>query len=150
MSAGRGVSACFRHVRRASGQRLGELLQALIDLLEGLRAGGKQPLECNAEVGFQDVAFPLLGFIGVEVLGGGNGVASLMLGKIHRGVSHLDQLLGRGAVHRKAGDAEAAGNIFLAQQRVRTDPGAQLGGELLGLLDRGLRHQDDELIAAVA
>ena len=49
----------------------------------------------------------------------------------------------------KRGDAEAGGDIFIAQQRIGGDPAAQLAGELHGLLDAGFRHEDDELVAAV-
>ncbi len=73
-----------------------------------------------------------------------------MLGEIHRRVRDLDQLLRRRAVHWESRDPETGGDVFIAQQRIGGDPAAQLIGELAGLLDAGFRHEDDELIAAIA
>src|SRR5713101_4402971 len=134
----------------AGSERLRELFQALINLREGFRAGGEQALQGNAQVGFQNVALPLFGFTRVVVVGGGNGVAALVLREIHRSVGYLNEFLRRRAMERITGDAEAGGDAFLAKQRVRGNPRAQLGGKLAGVFDVGLGHQDDELVASIA
>ena len=73
-----------------------------------------------------------------------------MLGKVHRGIRHLNEFLRRGTVHGKGGDAEAGGDVFVAQQRIGGDPAAQFVRELASLLDGRFRHQNHEFVAAVA
>jgi hypothetical protein len=108
-------------------QRFGELLQARINFFKSFGPGGEKAFERDTKIGFENIALPLLGFIGIEVIGGGNGVAALMLGEIHRSVGNLDEFLRRGAVQRITGDAEAGADIFLAQQGIGGNPTAQLG-----------------------
>src|SRR5271157_2555185 len=133
-----------------SGERLGELAQALVNLVEGVGAGGKKTLEGDPEIGLEDVALPAASVLGVDVVGGGDGVAALMLGEIHGSVGDLNEFLRRGAVERIAGDAKAGGDVLLAEKRIGGNPAAQLGSQLAGLLHGGFRHEDDELVAAVA
>jgi len=59
-------------------ERFRKLFQAGINFFKGFRTGGEQPLQRYAEVGFQDIALPLFRFVGIEMIGGGNGVAALM------------------------------------------------------------------------
>src|SRR5437667_2972207 len=132
------------------GKRFGKLLQALVDLLEGVGAGGEKALEGDAEIGFENVALPLASFVGIEMIGGGYGVAALMLREVHRGVGHLDELLRDRAVQGEAGDAEAGGDVLFAEEGIGGDPTAKLHGELAGVLHVGFGHEDDELVAAVA
>ena len=54
------------------------------------------------------------------------------------------------AVHREAGDAEAGGDVLVAQQRIGGDPVRELACELARLLDARFRHQDHEFVAAIA
>src|SRR6266478_8646804 len=72
-----------------------------------------------------------------------------MLGKIHRGVGPLDELLRRRAVQWIARDAEAGADIFLAQERIGGYPAAELAGQLPSMFHTGFRHQNDKLISAV-
>ena len=130
-------------------ERARELLEAAVNFVEGVGAGGELALERDAEIGFEDIFFPALGVVGIALLRAGNGVSALMFREVHRGVRDLNQFLRRGTVHRETGDAEAGGDIFVAQQRIGGDPAAQLAGELDGLLDAGFRHEDDEFVAAV-
>ena len=58
-------------------------------------------------------------------------------------------LFGRKSVHRKTGNAEAAGNVVFAQHRIRSQPQPQAFGQNLRLLYAGFWHQDDEFVAAV-
>ena len=53
-------------------------------------------------------------------------------------------------MQRIAGDAKTGADIFFAQQGIGGNPAAQLGRKLAGVLHVGFRHEDDELIAAVA
>ena len=53
-------------------------------------------------------------------------------------------------MHREAGNSKAAGNAMLAQHGIAGQPLAEALGQYLGLFGACLRHQDDELIAAVA
>ena len=50
------------------GQRAGELLEAAMDFLEGVGTGGKQALERNAEICFEDVLLPQLPLIGIALV----------------------------------------------------------------------------------
>src|ERR1700732_48631 len=50
----------------------------------------------------------------------------------------------------EARDAEAGGNVFVTQKRIRSHPAAQFTGELASLLHGGLRHQYDEFISTVS
>ena len=84
------------------------------------------------------------------MIGGGDGVAALMLGQIHGSIRDLNQFLRSGAVERIAGDAETGADILLAKQRIGGNPAAQFGGKLAGLLHGGFRHQDDEFVSTVA
>ena len=84
------------------------------------------------------------------MIGGGDGVAALMLREIHRGVGDLNQFLRRRAVQRIAGDTEAGGDILLAQQGYRRKPSRAACWPVGGLLHGGFRHEDDEFVAAVA
>ena len=131
-------------------QRARELLEAPVNFLERLGAGGEQALERDAEIRFEHILLPSLAIVRIALLGAGNQVAALMLGKVHRGVRHLDELLRRGAVNRKGGDAEAGGDVLVAQQRIGGDPAAQFVGELASLLDGRFRHENHEFVAAVA
>jgi len=133
-----------------SGERLGELAEALMDLVEGLGAGGEKTLQGDPEIGLEDVALPAAGVFGVDVVGGGDGVAALMLGEIHGSVGDLDEFLRRGTMERIAGDTEAGGNVLLAEKRIGGNPAAQLRSQLASLLHGGLRHEDNEFVAAVA
>src|SRR6516164_2677883 len=131
-------------------ERFRELPQTLVNFLKSLGTRGEKALESDAQVSLEDVALPLLGFVGIKVIGGGDGVAALMLRKVHRSVGDLDELLRRGAVQRVAGDAKARADVFLAQQRIGGNPAAQLAGELAGVLHGGFRHQNDKFVAPVA
>src|SRR5271157_2965819 len=110
-------------IRERGGGRFGrrqgfcELAKALVDFVEGIGAGGEKALKGDAEIGFEDIALPPACFFGVHVIGGGNGVAALMLGKIHRSVGDLDELLRRRAVEWIASDTEAGGDVLLAKKR---------------------------------
>ena len=115
------------------GERPGELLDAAVDFHKRVGAGGEQALERDAEVGVQDVALPLPGIIRIELIRGGNGVAALMLGKIHRSVGDLNQFLGSGTVQRKCRNAETGRHVFVAQDRIGANPRAQFRGQLVAL-----------------
>src|SRR2546430_372767 len=60
-----------------------------------LRPGRGKSLQRHAKIRFENVALPFFRFVGIEMIGGGDGVAALMLRKIHRSVGHLDQFLRR-------------------------------------------------------
>ncbi len=53
-------------------------------------------------------------------------------------------------MHREPRDPETGGDVFIAQQRISGDPASQLVSELARLLDARFRHEDDELVAAIA
>src|SRR5579863_6713505 len=91
----------------SGGERFGELFQTLVNFFKSFRAGGEKAFQRDAEIGFEDVFLPLFGFARIKVIGGGNSIATLVLGQIHGGVGDLNELLRRGTVQRIAGDAEA-------------------------------------------
>ena len=90
------------------------------------------------------------GFAFHVLLGGRNPVSAGMFGHVHSGVGDADNVLDGEPVHREAGHAEAAADVVLGQHRVGRDPQTQALGQNLGLLHAGFRHEDDELVAAVA
>src|SRR5262250_2483612 len=49
-------------------KRFGELLEALVDFLEGFGARREKPFERDAQVGFEHVFLPLLGFAWIEMI----------------------------------------------------------------------------------
>ena len=53
------------------------------------------------------------------------------------------------AVHRKGGNTEAGRDVLVAQQRIGSNPAAQLARKLARLLHRCFRHQDHEFVTAV-
>ena len=122
----------------------------MIDLVESLRAGGEQALDGHAQVGLQHVTLPLLLLGHLVVVGADDHVAALVLGQVHAGVGNLNQLGGGGGVLGESGEADGGGDLALTQQRVVSDPLAELVGQAVGLVGVGFRHQDDELVAAVA
>src|SRR5207247_9135647 len=132
------------------GKRFGKLLQALVDLLEGVGAGGEKVFEGDAEISFENVVGAVTSFVGIEMIGGGYGVPALMLREVHRGVGNLDEFLRDRAVQGEAGDAEAGGDVLFPEEGIGGDPTAKLHGELAGVLHVGLGHENDELVAAVA
>ena len=79
-----------------------------------------------------------------------NRVSSRALGDVHAGVGHADDVLDRKTVHRETRDPEASGDLVFAQHGIGRQPLSQALGQYLSLFGAGLRHQDDELIAAVA
>src|SRR5271155_6251173 len=131
-------------------ERARELLEAAIDFVEGVWAGGKLALERDAEIGFEDVFFPALGVFGVALLGTGNGISALVFREVHGGIRDLNQFLRSRAMQGESGDAKAGGNVLVAEQRIGSDPAAQFAGELDGLFDAGFGHEDDEFVATVA
>ena len=72
------------------------------------------------------------------------------LADIHAGVGDADDVFRRKAVRRETGHAKAAGDVVFAEHGVGREPYAQAFGQRLRLLHAGFRHQDDELVAAVA
>src|SRR5271169_5674838 len=52
-------------------------------------------------------------------------------------------------MERIGGDAETAGDVLVAQQRIGSDPAAELAGEGARLVDGGFGHEDYEFVAAV-
>src|ERR1700674_3082240 len=129
------------------GERPGELLNPTVDFNEGVRARGELALECDGEIGLENVTLPLFRVVGIKVIRGGDSVAALMLGKIHRGIRDLDQLLRRRSVGRKRCYSKAGCDVLLPQHGVGGDPGAQLRGQLMTLLGIGLGHQNYETVA---
>ena len=91
----RGSGSRFAAVRLRGSKRFGELAQTLVDFFKRLRPGREKPLQRHAKIRFENVALPFFRFVGIEMIGGGDGVAALMLRKIHRSVGHLDQFLRR-------------------------------------------------------
>ena len=98
------------------GERSRELLDPAVDFHEGVGTGGEQALERDAEISVEHVALPLFGIVRIELIRGGNRIAALMLGKIHRGVGDLNQFLGRRSVERKSRDAKTGSHVLFAQQ----------------------------------
>src|SRR5580658_10498796 len=145
----RGRNGITRGAIAVFDERTSELFEAAVDFVEGVRASGKLALERDAEIGFEDIFFPAFGVFGVALLGAGNGISSLMFRQVHRRVRDLNEFLRRGAMHGETGDAEAGGNIFVAQERIGGDPASKFAGELYGLLDAGFGHEDYEFISAV-
>src|SRR5438105_11060477 len=80
----------------------------------------------------------------------GNAVTAGMLGNVHTRVCHADEVFHRKSMHRKAGHAEAAGNLMFLQHGIGCDPKSQTFGQNLRLLNSGFWHKDDELVSAVA
>src|SRR6202030_3033983 len=78
----KGARAFGRRILRDFGGRqgIGELAEAEIDFFESFGAGSEEALESDAEIGFEDVALPPPSFVGIDVIGGGDGVAALVLG----------------------------------------------------------------------
>ena len=111
---------CFRF-----GERPGELLDAAVDFHERIRPRGEKALERDAEVSVKDVALPLPGIIRIELIRGGNGVAALMFGKVHRGIGDLNQFLRSGPIQRKCRDAKTGRHVFFMQDGIGADPRAQ-------------------------
>ena len=74
-------------------ERARELLQPAINFLEGLGAGGKEPLQRHAEIRFEHILLPALAIVGCALFGAGNGIAALVLREVHGGVGHLNQFL---------------------------------------------------------
>src|SRR5207302_1708274 len=136
-------------INAAYAETFCELAQALVDFFEGLWSRREKTLERHAEIRFEDVTLPFFSFVGIEVIGGGDGVAALMFRKIHRSIGHLDKLLRRRAMERITRDAEASADVFLTQQRIGGYPSAELARQLPRVLHIGFRHQDDKLISAV-
>src|SRR2546429_8009469 len=131
-------------------ERFRELPQTLVDFLKSLGPRGEKALQSDAQVSLEDVAFPLFGLVGIKVIGGGDGVAALMLRKVHRSVGDLDEVLRRGAMQWVAGDAKARADVLLAQQRIGGDPAPQLAGEPAGAVPCGFPRPERTLLAAIA
>src|SRR5260221_9194150 len=53
-------------------------------------------------------------------------------------------------MERIAGNAETGADVFLAQQRIRRYPPAELAGQLARVLHICFRHQDDKFVSAIA
>ena len=132
-----------------SGKRIRELAETLINFFEGFGAGGEKTFKGDAEIGFENIALPAAGFLGIDVIGGGNGIAALMLGEIHGGIGDLDEFLRRRAVQWIAGDTKAGADIFLAEKRIGGNPSTEFGGQLASLFHGGFRHEDDEFVSTV-
>src|SRR2546427_5590849 len=47
--------------RSRFGERSGELLDPAVDFNERIGASGEQALQCDAEIGFEDITLPLFG-----------------------------------------------------------------------------------------
>src|SRR5271154_163550 len=118
-------------------ERTRELFEAAVDFIESVGAGRELALERDAEIGFENIFFPALGVFGVALLGAGNGISALVFGQVHRKIRDLNQFLQRGTMHGETGDAEAGGNILVAEKWIGSDPAAKFAGELDGLLDAG-------------
>ena len=73
-----------------------------------------------------------------------------MLGNVHAGIGHADNVFRGEAVHRETGHAETAGDVVLAQHGIGRQPQAQSFRQYLRLLDSSFRHQDDEFVSAIA
>src|SRR5215472_12056092 len=74
----RGLRKGFGAFGFRGAERFRELAQALVNLFERFGTGREEALERNAEISFEDVALPLFRFIGIEMIGSGNGVAALV------------------------------------------------------------------------
>src|SRR5258708_38972459 len=53
-------------------------------------------------------------------------------------------------MERIAGNAETGADVFLAQQRIRRYPAAELAGQLARMLYICFRHQNDKFVSAIA
>ena len=82
-------------------ERAGELLEAAVNFLESLGAGGEQALQRDAQIRFEHIFLPSLPVVRIALLGARNGIPALVLGEVHRRIGHLDEFLRRGAVHRE-------------------------------------------------
>ena len=65
-----------------------------------------------------------------------NAIAARALGNVHARVGHANNVFNRKPVRGKAGHAEAAGDVMLAEHGVGVNPLAQALGQNFGLLRR--------------
>ena len=100
------------------GERSGELLDAAANLVECFGAGRELALERDAQVRFENVLLPKFRLPRIERLRRRNRIAAPMFREIHRRIRHLNELLRRRTMNRKAGDAETRGDVFIAKQRI--------------------------------
>ena len=84
-----------------------------------------------------------------ERFGGGNLVPAGVLGHVHAGIGHANQVLERKSVDGETGHAEAAGDLVFFEHGIGCQPEPQSLGQDLRLLDPGFGHEDDEFVSAV-
>ncbi len=85
-----------------------------------------------------------------QLLGRRDQIAAGTFRNIHARVGDADDVFDGEAVGGETGHAETAGDVVLAQHRVRGNPLPQALGQHLGLLRAGFGHEDDEFVSAIA